>query len=179
MGHDGLCPAARPSSCDRSPAAAPPRYRQASPTNRWQWSRTSPILRRCSTSAPATRSPESCISRDPCPGHPAPTSPGLGRGRREHDRRVRRRRRWEPTRRGHAAADDLSPRDPSVMKIGEPLNDHLAGATGTDVVNYRISAIWARSAKPPTRSSPPLRSPMPPPAAPRRTSRRCACPHER
>lgn len=31
---------------------------------------------------------------------------------------------------------------PTFKKIGELLIDHLAGATGIDVVNYRISAIW-------------------------------------
>jgi len=31
---------------------------------------------------------------------------------------------------------------PAFKKIGELLTDHLAGATGIDVVNYRISAIW-------------------------------------
>lgn len=31
---------------------------------------------------------------------------------------------------------------PAFKKIGELLNDHLAGATGIEIVNYRISAIW-------------------------------------
>ncbi|MDT0346402.1 NAD-dependent epimerase/dehydratase family protein [Streptomyces litchfieldiae] len=31
---------------------------------------------------------------------------------------------------------------PAFKKIGELLNDHLAGATGMDIVNYRISATW-------------------------------------
>jgi UDP-glucose 4-epimerase len=31
---------------------------------------------------------------------------------------------------------------PAFKKIGELLADHLAGATGIDVVNYRIGAIW-------------------------------------
>lgn len=31
---------------------------------------------------------------------------------------------------------------PAFKKIGELLNEHLAGATGIDVVNYRISATW-------------------------------------
>lgn len=31
---------------------------------------------------------------------------------------------------------------PTFKKIGEMLNDHLAGVTGIDVVNYRISATW-------------------------------------
>jgi UDP-glucose 4-epimerase len=31
---------------------------------------------------------------------------------------------------------------PTFKKIGELLTDHLAGTTGIDVVNYRISAIW-------------------------------------
>jgi UDP-glucose 4-epimerase len=31
---------------------------------------------------------------------------------------------------------------PAFKKIGELLNDHLAGATGIDIVNYRIGAIW-------------------------------------
>jgi len=31
---------------------------------------------------------------------------------------------------------------PAFKKIGELLTDHLAAATGIDVVNYRISAIW-------------------------------------
>ncbi len=31
---------------------------------------------------------------------------------------------------------------PTFKKIGELLADHLAGTTGIDVVNYRISAIW-------------------------------------
>jgi UDP-glucose 4-epimerase len=31
---------------------------------------------------------------------------------------------------------------PAFKKIGEILNDHLAGATGIDIVNYRISATW-------------------------------------
>jgi UDP-glucose 4-epimerase len=31
---------------------------------------------------------------------------------------------------------------PAFKKIGELLTDHLAGATGIDVVNYRISATW-------------------------------------
>jgi UDP-glucose 4-epimerase len=31
---------------------------------------------------------------------------------------------------------------PAFKKIGELLTDHLAGATGTDIVNYRIAAIW-------------------------------------
>jgi UDP-glucose 4-epimerase len=31
---------------------------------------------------------------------------------------------------------------PAFKKIGELLTDHLAGATGMDVVNYRIGAIW-------------------------------------
>lgn len=31
---------------------------------------------------------------------------------------------------------------PNFKKIGELLNEHLAGATGIDVVNYRISAAW-------------------------------------
>jgi UDP-glucose 4-epimerase len=31
---------------------------------------------------------------------------------------------------------------PAFKKIGELLTDHLAGATGIDVVDYRISAIW-------------------------------------
>ncbi|MFC3456364.1 NAD-dependent epimerase/dehydratase family protein [Amycolatopsis speibonae] len=31
---------------------------------------------------------------------------------------------------------------PAFKKIGELLSDHLAGATGIDVVSYRISGIW-------------------------------------
>jgi UDP-glucose 4-epimerase len=31
---------------------------------------------------------------------------------------------------------------PAFKKIGELLADHLADATGTDIVNYRISAVW-------------------------------------
>jgi UDP-glucose 4-epimerase len=31
---------------------------------------------------------------------------------------------------------------PAFKKVGELLTDHLAGATGIEVVNYRISAIW-------------------------------------
>jgi UDP-glucose 4-epimerase len=31
---------------------------------------------------------------------------------------------------------------PAFKKIGELLNDYLAGATGIEVVNYRISGIW-------------------------------------
>ncbi|MEO3750349.1 NAD(P)-dependent oxidoreductase [Streptomyces sp. B6B3] len=31
---------------------------------------------------------------------------------------------------------------PTFKKIGELLNDHLADATGLDIVNYRISATW-------------------------------------
>jgi UDP-glucose 4-epimerase len=31
---------------------------------------------------------------------------------------------------------------PAFKKIGELLTDHLAGATGVEIVNYRISAIW-------------------------------------
>jgi len=31
---------------------------------------------------------------------------------------------------------------PAFKKIGELLNDYLAGSTGIDIVNYRISAIW-------------------------------------
>jgi UDP-glucose 4-epimerase len=31
---------------------------------------------------------------------------------------------------------------PAFKKIGELLADHLAGATGLDIVNYRIGAIW-------------------------------------
>jgi UDP-glucose 4-epimerase len=31
---------------------------------------------------------------------------------------------------------------PAFKKIGELLADHLAGVTGIDIVNYRISAIW-------------------------------------
>jgi UDP-glucose 4-epimerase len=31
---------------------------------------------------------------------------------------------------------------PAFKKIGELLADHLAGATGIEVVNYRIAAIW-------------------------------------
>jgi UDP-glucose 4-epimerase len=31
---------------------------------------------------------------------------------------------------------------PAFKKIGEVLADYLAGATGIDIVNYRISAIW-------------------------------------
>lgn len=31
---------------------------------------------------------------------------------------------------------------PAFKKIGELLTGHLAGTTGVDVVNYRISAIW-------------------------------------
>jgi UDP-glucose 4-epimerase len=31
---------------------------------------------------------------------------------------------------------------PAFKKIGELLTDHLAGATGIDIVNYRIGAIW-------------------------------------
>ncbi|MEV4313944.1 NAD(P)-dependent oxidoreductase [Actinocrispum sp. NPDC049592] len=31
---------------------------------------------------------------------------------------------------------------PTFKKIGELLTDHLAGATGLDIVNYRIAAIW-------------------------------------
>lgn len=31
---------------------------------------------------------------------------------------------------------------PTFKKIGELLTDHLSGATGIEVVNYRISAIW-------------------------------------
>jgi UDP-glucose 4-epimerase len=31
---------------------------------------------------------------------------------------------------------------PAFKKIGELLSDHLAGATGVDVVNYRVSATW-------------------------------------
>lgn len=31
---------------------------------------------------------------------------------------------------------------PAFKKIGELLADHLAGVTGVEIVNYRISAIW-------------------------------------
>jgi UDP-glucose 4-epimerase len=31
---------------------------------------------------------------------------------------------------------------PAFKKIGELLTDHLAGATGVEIVNYRIAAIW-------------------------------------
>jgi UDP-glucose 4-epimerase len=31
---------------------------------------------------------------------------------------------------------------PAFKKIGELLTDHLAGATGLEIVNYRIAAIW-------------------------------------
>jgi UDP-glucose 4-epimerase len=31
---------------------------------------------------------------------------------------------------------------PAFKKIGELLSDHLAGATGLEIVNYRIGAIW-------------------------------------
>jgi len=31
---------------------------------------------------------------------------------------------------------------PAFKKIGELLDDHLADATGIEIVNYRISAIW-------------------------------------
>lgn len=31
---------------------------------------------------------------------------------------------------------------PAFKKIGELLDDHLAGATGIEIVNYRIAAIW-------------------------------------
>ncbi|HEV2782854.1 MAG TPA: NAD(P)-dependent oxidoreductase [Actinophytocola sp.] len=31
---------------------------------------------------------------------------------------------------------------PTFKKIGELLTDHLAGATGIEIINYRISAIW-------------------------------------
>jgi len=31
---------------------------------------------------------------------------------------------------------------PAFKKIGELLTDHLASATGIEVVNYRISAVW-------------------------------------
>ncbi|WP_242910818.1 NAD-dependent epimerase/dehydratase family protein [Actinomadura terrae] len=31
---------------------------------------------------------------------------------------------------------------PTFKKIGELLNDHLAGATGIEIVNYRISGTW-------------------------------------
>ncbi|TDD16115.1 NAD-dependent epimerase/dehydratase family protein [Nonomuraea diastatica] len=31
---------------------------------------------------------------------------------------------------------------PTFKKIGELLSEHLAGATGVDVVNYRVSATW-------------------------------------
>ena len=31
---------------------------------------------------------------------------------------------------------------PTFKMVGELLADHLAGATGIDVVNYRIAAIW-------------------------------------
>ncbi|WP_278044153.1 NAD-dependent epimerase/dehydratase family protein [Herbihabitans rhizosphaerae] len=31
---------------------------------------------------------------------------------------------------------------PAFKKVGELLSDHLAGAAGIDIVNYRIAAIW-------------------------------------
>jgi UDP-glucose 4-epimerase len=37
---------------------------------------------------------------------------------------------------------------PTFKKIGELLNDHLAGATGLDIVNYRISATWGPGGRP-------------------------------
>ncbi|MEU6829827.1 NAD(P)-dependent oxidoreductase [Nocardia beijingensis] len=37
---------------------------------------------------------------------------------------------------------------PSFKKIGELLADHLTGATGIEIVNYRISAIWGPRGRP-------------------------------
>jgi UDP-glucose 4-epimerase len=37
---------------------------------------------------------------------------------------------------------------PTFKKIGELLSDHLAGATGLDIVNYRISATWGPGGRP-------------------------------
>jgi UDP-glucose 4-epimerase len=31
---------------------------------------------------------------------------------------------------------------PAFKKVGELISDHLAGATGIEIVNYRISAVW-------------------------------------
>ena len=65
---------------------------------------------------------------------------------------------------------------PTFKKIGELLSGHLADATGIEVVNSASPPSGARSARPRTRSSPPLSSSMPPPAARPRTCRRCASP---
>jgi UDP-glucose 4-epimerase len=37
---------------------------------------------------------------------------------------------------------------PAFKKIGELLTDHLAGATGIEIVNYRIGAIWGPLGRP-------------------------------
>jgi UDP-glucose 4-epimerase len=37
---------------------------------------------------------------------------------------------------------------PAFKKIGELLNDYLAGATGREIVNYRIAAIWGPRNRP-------------------------------
>jgi UDP-glucose 4-epimerase len=37
---------------------------------------------------------------------------------------------------------------PAFKKIGEMLSEHLAGATGLDIVNYRISATWGPGGRP-------------------------------
>ncbi|MGW4716356.1 NAD-dependent epimerase/dehydratase family protein [Nocardia sp. NPDC004260] len=37
---------------------------------------------------------------------------------------------------------------PGFKKIGELLTDHLTGATGIEIVNYRISAIWGPRGRP-------------------------------
>ncbi|MDJ0346789.1 NAD(P)-dependent oxidoreductase [Streptomyces sp. H10-C2] len=37
---------------------------------------------------------------------------------------------------------------PTFKKIGELLNGHLAGATGIDIINYRISSIWGPHERP-------------------------------
>lgn len=37
---------------------------------------------------------------------------------------------------------------PAFKKIGELLSDHLAGATGLDIVTYRIGAIWGPLGRP-------------------------------
>jgi UDP-glucose 4-epimerase len=64
---------------------------------------------------------------------------------------------------------------PAFKKIGELLGDYLADATGVEIVNYRISP-WARVATRTPRSPLRLSWYTPRPAAPPRTSPRCAHP---
>jgi UDP-glucose 4-epimerase len=56
---------------------------------------------------------------------------------------------------------------PAFKKIGELLSDHLAGATGLDIVSYRIGAIWGPLGRP---ASPFFAAPQLIHAAARRTA---------